>query len=147
MKVSTKGRYGVAFMMDLALHQERGAVSLGEVARRQGISEKYLWQVLSPLKAEGLVVSTRGSRGGYALARPPEDITLRDVVSALEGEPFLGAPAVSAKPDGRISSRVVRALWARVEERLAAALEAVTLKDLVEQHRARAEAAAPNYAI
>jgi Rrf2 family protein len=147
MKVSTKGQYGVAFMVDLALHYDQGPVSLGEVARRQGISEKYLWQVLNPLKAAGLIVSTRGSRGGYVLARRLEEINVRDIVSTLEGEPFLGGAVSSPDPDARAQSWVVHAMWKQVEDRLAAALESVTLKDLVDRQRARAEASVPNYAI
>jgi Rrf2 family transcriptional regulator, cysteine metabolism repressor len=103
--------------------------------------------VLNPLKAAGLIVATRGSRGGYVLARRPEEITVRDIVSTLEGEPLLGGAARSPDPDSRAQSWVTHAMWKQVEDRLAAALESITLKDLVEKHRAHEEASVPTYAI
>jgi len=71
MKMSTKGRYGVRLMLDLALHNGEGPVLLKDIARRQGISEKYLWNLINPLKTVGLVQSIRGARGGYKLAKKP----------------------------------------------------------------------------
>jgi Rrf2 family cysteine metabolism transcriptional repressor len=69
MKMSTKGRYGVRLMIDLALHSGEGPVLLKDIARRQGISEKYLWNLINPLKTVGLVRSIRGAHGGYQIGR------------------------------------------------------------------------------
>ena len=85
MKLSTKGRYGVRLMFDLALHYGEGTVSLKDVAKRQGISEKYLWHLIPPLKNAGLINSTRGSQGGYVLAKPPHLISLKEILLVLEG--------------------------------------------------------------
>ncbi|OQW96431.1 MAG: hypothetical protein BWK77_04735 [Verrucomicrobia bacterium A1] len=143
MGISTKGRYGVRFMIDLALHHKSGAVALKDVARRQGLSEKYLWQVLAPLKTEGLIAATRGARGGYALARPPSKITLREIVTTIEGEDLLVSGG--AGPGGE--SPAIRALWDELEARLSRAMEAISLQDLADRQRAADETASPFYAI
>ena len=85
MKLSTKGRYGARLMLELALEYGKGPVLLKEVAERQEISEKYLGHLISPLKAAGLINSTRGAHGGYTLAKASKDITLAEVVQAVEG--------------------------------------------------------------
>ena len=85
LQMSTRSRYGVRLMVALALRYGDGISLLRDVARQEGISEKYLGQIIIPLKAAGLVLSQRGAHGGYSLARPPEDITVRDVVEAIEG--------------------------------------------------------------
>lgn len=84
MKISTKTRYGMRFMIDLARTHGGGCVALKDVAERQGISKKYLEQVVSPLAAAGLLTVTRGQRGGYELSRPPEEIRLLEIVEASE---------------------------------------------------------------
>ncbi len=146
MGVSTRGRYGLRFMLDLAAHHDRGAVTLKDVARRQEISEKYLWQGLGPLKAAGLVDATRGARGGYALAREPSSITVRDILQALEGEgfPFDGALESDI---GRSDRAVTSELWMQLQEAAAAAMAAITLKDLADRLTARQSSASPMYMI
>ncbi len=85
MMVSTKGRYGLRVLLDMTLHQEQGPVALSEIARRQALSQKYLWQVINPLKKAGCLRSTRGSQGGHVLSHDPNAITVRDIVEVLEG--------------------------------------------------------------
>lgn len=147
MSVSTKGRYGVRFMLDVACHQERAPVSLKDVAKRQGISEKYLWQVLAPLKPAGLVASVRGPRGGYVLARPASDITVRDIVSTLEGECLLVDCTKSPEACERSEACVVREMWTELEGKLAELMERITLETLVDRQRAREQSAVPSYSI
>ena len=84
MRVSTKGRYGLRILLDVALNQQRGPVALRDISRRQEISQKYLWQVINPLKAAGLINVTRGARGGYVLARSPDKISLREIVPTFQ---------------------------------------------------------------
>ena len=84
MKLTTKGRYAVTAMLDLALHSRQGPVTLGDVARRQGISLSYLEQLFTRLRKEGLVTSTRGPGGGYSLSRPPEEIPVAAVMRAVD---------------------------------------------------------------
>ena len=86
MKLSAKVRYGVRMMLSLARHYGKGNVYLKEIAKREEISEKYLSLIVIPLKGVGLVKAVRGVRGGYALARAPAEITLKDIVDVLEGE-------------------------------------------------------------
>ena len=90
MKLNTKMRYGTRAMLELALRYEAGAVSLAQVAASQEISDKYLEILFASLRSAGLVNSQRGARGGYSLARPPEQITLREIFDVLEGpEPYV----------------------------------------------------------
>ncbi len=86
MRISTKGRYGLRTLMDIAQHQSGGSVTLNDIANRQKISVKYLWQVIHPLKTAGLLNVTRGAKGGYKLARRPAEIDLFEIVTILEGE-------------------------------------------------------------
>src|SRR5690242_1173163 len=85
MKLSTKGRYGVKAMLDLALHNSEGQVSLKSIAERQGLSENYLEQLFSALRKAGLVKSMRGAQGGYVLAMAAEEISVGAILRALEG--------------------------------------------------------------
>lgn len=84
LKVSSRGRYALRLMIDLALHDGENCVALRDISKRQEISEKYLEQVISPLNRAGLLKSARGSRGGYHLARPPEDYTVGEILEAAE---------------------------------------------------------------
>ena len=87
MKISTKGRYGLRMMTDLAVYYDQGLVPLKEIAARQEISEKYLEQIMMQLNRSGLVRSVRGAQGGYTLARPPREITVGMVLRVMEGSP------------------------------------------------------------
>ena len=85
MKITTRSRYGVRLMLELARNFDKGQVLLKDIARNEEISEKYLSLIIIPLRTAGLVQSTRGAHGGYSLTRPPEEITLKDIVQVLEG--------------------------------------------------------------
>lgn len=135
------------FMIDVALHQDGGPVSLKDVAARQELSEKYLWQVLAPLKAAGLVSSVRGAGGGYVLARPAREITLRDIVGTLEGEDLVMGCAGDPGACGRSGECVARDVWRDLAARIAEWLEAITLEELVEKQKANEQVAVPTYSI
>ena len=137
MKISTKGRYGLRFMLDLAVHGQEGVVTLKAVARRQQISEKYLWQVVTPLKSAGLIVATVGAKGGYALARDPSKITLKDILDPLEGDCALVKCTQRATACSRSSACVAREIWQEVSRALARAMETITLKTMMEKHEAK----------
>lgn len=130
MKISTKTRYGMRFMIDLAQHEGDGCVALKDVAERQGISKKYLEQVVAPLTADGLLTVTRGNQGGYRLARAAKDITLADVVGAsedgLELMDCTGCLDACERADACPSRRV----WSGLEDAMGAYLRSVTLADL-----------------
>ena len=85
MNISTKGRYGLRAVLDLAVHATDKPVSLSSIAARQQLSEGYLEQLMAPMKKAGIITSSRGAQGGYALAREPHDIRVGEVFRALEG--------------------------------------------------------------
>lgn len=138
MKLSTKGRYGLRAMLDLALNSEHGeTVSIQSIAERQNISESYLEQLVRKLRAADLVKSVRGAGGGYQLARPSSEISVGDVLRALEGS----IEAVSCvSTDDRISCDqadlcVTRLVWERVNTAIENAVDSITLFQLVEESR------------
>ena len=128
MTISTKGRYGLRLLIDIALHQEAGVVNLKTIAGRQGISVKYLWQVANPLKAAGVLRVSRGAHGGFVLGRPPEEITLLDIVSILEGAPSL-VECVEMRGCGKAGVCAAHVLWCQLSQTLERAMKAVTLRD------------------
>ena len=142
MQMSTRGRYGVRLMVALALNYGNGTALLREVARREGISEKYLGQIIIPLKSAGLVLSQRGSRGGYALARSPEGITVKDVVEAIEGR--IAAVLCVSDPEAcaRATSCVATGVWKKLSEDIERSLSSFTLAALARQARELAAAEA-----
>jgi Rrf2 family protein len=139
MKLSTKGRYGVRLMFDLALHYGEGAVSLKDVATRQGISEKYLWHLIPPLKNAGLLTATRGAHGGYVLAKPPYLISLKEILLVLEGSMNLVECTDQPSLCQRSSSCVAREVWAEVTDRMLQALASFTLEEMLEKQKAKQE--------
>ena len=132
---STKGEYGVRLMVQLGRHFGQGPASLAEIAMAEDLPRAYLEQLVMSLRDAGLVISTRGARGGYELARAPIDTRMSDILRALEG-PI--APMFCATEDaehatvcGRTSTCTVNLLWVRVRDAIAGALDTMTLADLV----------------
>lgn len=138
MKLSTKTRYGVRLMVDLACRYGEGPVFLKDIALREDISEKYLSQIVIPLRKAGLLQSARGAHGGYSLAGSPADITLRQIIEPLEG-----VSPVDCVKDPSICHRVptcaTRDIWAMLGDKIAEALDSVTLEDLAEISRDKSE--------
>lgn len=148
MKLSTKGRYGVRLMIDLAAHYGEGPVLLREIARRQGISEKYLSNLINPLKATGLLETTRGVHGGYVLGKAPSEITMRDIVQAVEGALSLVDCVEKPSCCNRRSQCIAHELWREAAAGMAGVLGKYTLADMVERQKAKGyEAASDNYMI
>jgi len=135
LHMSTRGRYGVRLMVALALNYGNGITLLRDVARREGISEKYLGQIIIPLKNAGLVTSQRGSHGGYALAQPPEAVTVKDVVEAIEGK--IAAVLCVNDPQAcvRATSCVATGVWKKLSEDIERSLSTFTLGALARQAR------------
>jgi Rrf2 family protein len=144
MKISTRGRYGVRLMLELAAHYGEGMVLLKDIAEQQQISEKYLWQLISPLKAVGLINSIRGAKGGYTLAKPPYAITMKDIMSVLEGSLCLVDCVDNPTACDRSRSCVSRDLWGEASRIFAKQLESVTLADMLERQRMKGEALSPS---
>ncbi len=144
MRISTRGRYGARVMLELALHEGEGPVPLRELARSQEISAKYLEQIINPLMVVGLVKSVRGARGGYLLGRPAQDISLYDIVSALEG-PM--AP-VECVEDPNYCTRMggcsVHLVWGEMEKLIIDFFSGISLAELARRQREKDRICRPN---
>jgi Rrf2 family protein len=144
MKLSTRTRYGVRAMLDLAENGSKGPMQLREVARRQEISAKYLEQLMAVLKSAGLARSVRGAKGGYVLARTPERIRLSDIFHCLEGYVTTAECVENAGYCQRAADCAARNIWAKVHRAIEGVLQSVTLQDLVDQAK---ESGASDYQI
>lgn len=137
MRLSTRSRYGVRLMTRLAAAWGRGTMLLRDIARSEGISEKYLGQIVIPLRGAGLLTGQRGSGGGYLLARPPDQITLREVVETLEGDlsvvPCVDDPTSCSRFDVCATTMVWRQIAGDIRNRLAS----WTLADVAMEWRRR----------
>lgn len=135
VKLSAKSEYSVRMMADLASVYGRGRLSLSQIAERQGISVDFLEQLIAVLRKKGLVESVRGARGGYQLAKPPEDITVGDIIFALEG-PFIPMICLEVdhehQPDccSRLAFCTTREVWVRLRDQVNATLTGISLADL-----------------
>jgi len=135
MKLSTRGRYGLRALLDLAVHQGEGMVLLKDIARRQEVSLPYLEHLITPLIAGGLVKSTRGARGGVLLLKPPAEVKLTEVVQLLEGSIALVDCVNDPKVCHRSTSCVTRDIWMQIKDAMTQVLDSTTLQDLVERQR------------
>lgn len=147
MKLSTKGRYGVRLMLDLASHFGEGPVILKQISQREEISEKYLWQLINPLKSVGLVRATRGAHGGYALAKTPSEITVKDILQVVEGSLCIVECVEKPSTCSRSTFCIVRDLWSEASKTLSEKFEETTLADLVERKKIKQQKQGANYEI
>ena len=136
MKVSTKGRYGLRALVDLAANQESGQVSLKCIAERQGLSENYLEQMFSVLKKSGLVKSIRGAQGGYLLSRPADKVTVGDVLRVLEGTLAPVECVDTAFPEkcDRQGEGATAMVWRELGKKINEVVDSFTIADLVEEY-------------
>lgn len=135
MKVSTKGRYGLRSMIDLAVHSAGGHVALGSIAERQNISLNYLEQVFSTLRKAGLVKSVKGAQGGYILGDDPSNITIGRILRALEGELSLVEDLDSkTHHDSRLQYCIKVNVWDKMTETLNQIVDNITLEDMVNDY-------------
>ncbi|NLF38493.1 Rrf2 family transcriptional regulator [bacterium] len=141
MRLSTRARYGARVMLDLALNYGHGLILLKDVAKREELPGKYLSQIVIPLRAQGLIVSGRGAKGGYMLARQPAEITMKDIVEALDGELVVTECARDPRSCDREEACVTKFAWRMLGDRISEALDSMTLQDLVEMHHAHGEPA------
>ncbi len=135
MKISTKGRYALRMLCDLALHQEEGYVSLKDIAERQNISKKYLEQIVPLLNRGGFLRTNRGNRGGYMLAQKPSDYTVGDILRATEGS-LAPVPCLDYEPNecprrGECSTLFV---WEGLFKTVSEYLDSITLKDIIDKN-------------
>ena len=143
MQISTRGRYGLRAMVDMALHTTEGPLALRVIAERQGISESYLEQVFTSLRKAGLVKASRGAQGGYELGHPSVEITVGQILRALEGPIIpvhcVGEPGSTSSYCEREKACITRSFWEEFRDKINDYLDSITLLDLVE----RAKAALP----
>ena len=142
MKISTKGRYGTRAMIDIAENYGSGPVSLRHLSERQCLSLKYMEQIIPLLKSSGLIRSARGARGGYVLAKKPREISLRDIVEALEGAWSL----VDCVDDPALCDRTEECgaydVWNDIQAAIYKILNSTTLADMTARSKKKAKAAA-----
>ena len=127
MKLTTRSRYGARLMLDLARHFDQGPVHLKDVASREGISVKYLEQLIIPLKKQGLVQSIQGPKGGHILARPPESISFAEIIKSLETSAFLMECVERPQSWARYSVCPTRDIWRQIKQAMYRELENIFL--------------------
>lgn len=138
MKISTKGRYAVRVMLDLALHNTGECIKVKDIAERQGLSEKYLEQIIATLNKAGYVRSVRGAQGGYRLAKTPQEYTVGMILRLTEGSL---APVACLEEDNlqcnRIDTCETLQIWKDLYDAINQVVDNVTIADLMEQHKNR----------
>ncbi|MBM4024891.1 MAG: Rrf2 family transcriptional regulator [Planctomycetes bacterium] len=138
MKLSTRTRYGMRAIIELAQHEGKRPLQLKAIADRQDISVKYLEQLMSLLRASGFVRSVRGSKGGYVLARPAGDVRLSEIFRCLEGPVTTTECTEDEDCCKRSADCVARDLWMEVEAAIQQVLSSLTLADMVNKAKAHA---------
>ncbi|MEN6318049.1 MAG: Rrf2 family transcriptional regulator [Syntrophaceae bacterium] len=138
MKLSTRSRYGVRLMVELALNYGKGPLYLKDIAKGQNISEKYLSLIIIPLRGVGLVTSTRGAYGGYNLAKDPSQITMKEIVDVLEGDCSLVDCVKNPSTCPRVPICASHDIWAIIEGKISETLSSITLDMLVKMNQEKA---------
>ena len=135
MKLSTRGRYGIHAMYDLACNYNSGPQPIKAIAERQAIPEAYLEQLFAALKRDKLVNSLRGAQGGYTLARAPEEITVGDVLRTLEGGLNLVDCLLEEDTCGKSCACPSRIVWMKIRDGLNAVVDGITLRDMINDYQ------------
>ena len=142
MKLSTRGRYGLKAMFDLALRYGEGPISLTSISERQAISVNYLEQLISPLKKASLVKSVRGAQGGYMLAKSPDEITVGQILTTLEG-PLAPTDCVVVDGDEEICDHsgycVTKVIYEKIYESITNVVNSITLQHMLDDYSANQE--------
>lgn len=137
MKLSTKGRYGLRALIDLGLYSENETVSIASIAARQNISESYLEQLIAKLRKAGLVTSVRGAGGGYKLAKPAAEISVGDILRALEGslDPVECPGLKEESSCGDSQFCVTKYVWQRINDSINQTVDEIKLEQLIEESK------------
>lgn len=144
MKISTKGRYALRMLLDLAEHQGDGFIALKEVAARQNISKKYLEQIIPVFSKSGILQTNRGVQGGYRLAEPPGRYTVGTILRMTEGSlsPLVCAGQETAECE-RSGKCAMLPVWQGLTRVISEYLDGITLQDILDQQRERGSSAYP----
>jgi Rrf2 family transcriptional regulator, cysteine metabolism repressor len=136
MKISTKGRYGLKAMMDLAINSLGGPLNLKSIAERQNVSEKYLEHIFSALKKAGLLKSIKGTQGGYILAQSTSDTTIGNVIRALEGDLSVAEKVSDEEGKGDILEQCIsKNIYEKIDNSINQLLDSITLDDLLQEYK------------
>lgn len=133
MKLSTKGRYGVKAMVELAINYGNTPLSIKNIALKQNISECYLEQLFAPLRKAKLIISIRGAQGGYVLSREPEKITIADIMDVLEG-PIEISECIDNDNCDNIDCCATRTVWGKIKKSIDDVMNSITLQDIVDDY-------------
>ncbi len=133
MKLSTRSRYGTRMMLDLAQHYDEGPVQIRNVSKRENISVKYLEQLIIPLKKANFIKSVRGPKGGHMLAKPPEAITVGEIVKVLEGGINLSSCIENPEVCDRTRECLTRGLWEEATKAMYEKLNSATLSKMINE--------------
>lgn len=137
MRISTKGRYALRLMLDLAMNSAGSFISLKAVAQRQGISDKYLEQITHQLSRAGLLQSARGAQGGYRLARQPEDYSVGEILRIVEGSLAPVSCLDCATPCDKIDSCLTIGLYKKIQDAVDGVVDHTSLADIINEYRAK----------
>ncbi len=134
MKLSTRGRYGLKAMYQLALHYGEGPIPLNSIAEKQGLSENYLEQLFSVLKKEGLLQSVRGAQGGYMLAKHPQDITVGHILRTLEGNMApVDCVVEGSKKCDREDECATKFVYMQIQDSINNVIDSISLQDMINE--------------
>lgn len=147
IRLSTKGRYGTRLMVELGLNYGKGYILLKDIAKKQDVSVGYLEQIIPNLKSAGLINSSRGAHGGYTLAKPPTEIGMGEIITALEGPISLVECVNSPEVCDRVDICVTRDLWEEINMKIDTTLKSKNLQDLVDKHRSKEKSRPLMYSI
>lgn len=133
MKLSTKGKYGVKAMVDLAINQREDPVSIKSISQRQNISEYYLEQLFAPLRRAEIIRSIRGAQGGYMLNKDPDTVTVLEIMNILEG-PIEISECLESGECTNIDGCATRTVWVKLKGAINEVMENITLQDIVDEY-------------
>lgn len=135
MRLSTKSRYATRLLLDMAKQYKKGTVQSQDIARRQNISQKYLEQIIIPLKKANYIKSVRGAKGGHMLAKSPEAITVGEIVALLEGGSSLTECSENPEACEKVDTCLTRYLWKEAAKAMYEKLNSITFSDLIEMEQ------------
>lgn len=135
MKLSTKGRYGVRAMVELASNYGGAPVSIKTISKRENLSEYYLEQLFSPLRRANLIRSIRGAQGGYVLCKPPSEITVGDIMTILEG-PIEIADCTDGVECDNVDCCATKRVWEKIKKSIDDVMNSITLQNIIDDHEA-----------
>lgn len=131
MKLSTKGRYGLKAMFQLAIYHGQGPIPLKQIAEEQSLSESYLEQLFSTLRKDGLLDSVRGAQGGYLLSKAPNKITVGNILRSLEGD-LSPSDCVGGEECEKEYNCVTKTVWEKIKNSIDAVVDSITLQDMID---------------